>query len=171
MPFVLLQSMAVSYSLRPFVSRDFDALYTLDRNCYASGIAYSRRELRWYLAQPGAICFVAEANATIAGFILADADPPRGHIITIDVAEAHRRRGVGTVLIGAAERALAECGVLTVEIETATDNEAGVQFWSVHKYRALGLLPDYYLGRIDAIRMQKALSITETRQTPLDRGS
>jgi len=93
----------------------------------------------------------------MAGFILADADPPQGHIITIDVAEAHRRRGVGTELVGAAERALAECGVHTVEIETATNNEAGLHFWYVHNYRAIGLLPGYYLGRIDAVRMRKAL--------------
>jgi ribosomal protein S18 acetylase RimI-like enzyme len=148
----------VSYRLRPYLSTDFNALFTLDRECYPSGIAYSKRELRWYLAQPGAICFVAEAEGVIAGFILADADPPDGHIITIDVAKAHRRNGVGTLLLDAAERALAECGVFTVEIETATDNEAGLKFWYVHKYHALGLLPGYYLGRIDAVRMSKTLA-------------
>ncbi len=147
----------MSHRLRPYISTDFDALFALDRECYPSGIAYSKRELRWYLAQPGAICFVAEDENVISGFILADADPPDGHIITIDVAKAHRRHGVGTLLLGAAERALAECGVFTVEIETATDNEAGLQFWYVHNYRALGLLPGYYLGRIDAVRMSKAL--------------
>jgi ribosomal protein S18 acetylase RimI-like enzyme len=144
-------------SLRLFVSSDFDALYALDRDCYPSGIAYSKRELRWYLAQPGAICFVAEANGAIAGFILADSEPPLGHIITIDVAEAHRRRGVGTLLLRAEERALFGCGVRAVEIETATNNEAGIQFWYGHKYRALGVVPGYYLGRIDAILMRKDL--------------
>jgi len=153
----------VSYRLRPFVSTDFDALFALDRDCYPSGIAYSKRELRWYLAQPGAICFVAEAEEAIVGFILADAEPPDGHIITIDVAKAHRRHGVGTLLLGAAERALAGCGVHTVEIETATDNEPGLQFWYVHNYRVLGLLPAYYLGRIDAVRMNK--NFAEPKET------
>jgi ribosomal protein S18 acetylase RimI-like enzyme len=148
----------VNYRLRPYLSTDFDSLFALDRDCYPSGIAYSKRELRWYLAQPGAICFVAEGADAIAGFILADADPPDGHIITIDVAKAHRRSGVGTLLLGVAERALAECGVFTVEIETATDNEAGLQFWYVHNYQALGLLRGYYLGRIDAVRMSKTLA-------------
>jgi ribosomal protein S18 acetylase RimI-like enzyme len=161
--------MSVSYPLRLFVPTDFESLYLLDRACYPRGIAYSRRELRWYLAQPGAICFVAEVEGTVAGFILADADPPHGHIITIDIAEAHRRRGMGTVLLGAAERALAECGVLMVDIETATDNQAGLHFWTAHKYQTIGALPRYYLGRIDAIRMRKTLSIMETRATPTDR--
>ena len=148
----------MSYLLRAFASPDFDALHALDRECYPSGIAYSKRELRWYLMQPGAICFVAQADAKISGFILADADPPRGHIITIDVAESHRRLGVGTLLLDATERALADCGVLTVEIETAADNQAGLHFWYVHKYQPVGRLPGYYLGRIDAIRMRKALA-------------
>jgi ribosomal-protein-alanine N-acetyltransferase len=154
----LLQSASVSYSLRLFASADFDALYELDRDCYPRGIAYSRRELRWYLSQPGAVCFVAEAVGKLSGFILADGDPPRGHIITIDVAEADRRRGVGTLLLGAAERVLADCGVRSVEIETAADNQAGLNFWYVHRYQPVGRLPGYYLGRIDAIRMEKALS-------------
>ncbi|MFZ0821897.1 MAG: GNAT family N-acetyltransferase [Candidatus Acidiferrales bacterium] len=154
----MLQFASVSYSLRPFALSDFDALYALDRDCYPRGIAYSRRELHWYLSQPGAIRFVAEAESKLSGFILADADPPRGHIITIDVAEEHRRHGVGTLLLDAAERVLADCGVHTVEIETATDNQAGLQFWYVHKYQFVGRLPGYYLGRIDAIRMEKALS-------------
>jgi ribosomal protein S18 acetylase RimI-like enzyme len=146
------------YRLRPSNSLDFDALYALDRECYPSGIAYSKRELRWYLAQPGAICFVAEATGAVAGFILSDSEPPLGHIITIDVAEAHRRRGVGTLLLGAAERAFIECGVRTVEIETATNNQAGIQFWYGHKYCALGVVPGYYLGHIDAIVMRKELT-------------
>jgi ribosomal protein S18 acetylase RimI-like enzyme len=148
----------VSYRLRAFAATDFDALYALDRECYPRGIAYSKRELRWYLSQPGAICFVAQSEGRVSGFILADADPPRGHIITIDVAEADRRRGLGTQLLNATERVLADCGVQTVEIETAADNQAGLQFWYVHKYQPVGRLPGYYLGRIDAIRMEKALS-------------
>ncbi len=154
----MIQSVSVSYSLRPSVPSDFDELYALDRECYPSGIAYSRRELRWYLAQPGAICITANATGALAGFILANADPPRGHIITIDVVQLCRRSGVGTLLLAAAERAMAECGVFTVEIETATDNEAGLQFWYGHNYRVLGLLPGYYLGRIDGVRMTKTLA-------------
>ena len=62
--------------------------------------------LRWYLALPGAICIVAEnAEAEVTGFILAEADPPDGYIITLDVALESRRAGLGSELTVAAENA------------------------------------------------------------------
>ena len=61
----------------------------MDRTCYPRGIAYSRRTLRWFLARPGAYCLVAESGESLVGFILAEAEGPEGHIITLDVVESH----------------------------------------------------------------------------------
>lgn len=150
--------MSVKFALRPYVSSDFDALYTLDRACYPPGIAYSRSMLRWFLKQLGAICLVAEAESEIKGFVLVEADPPLGHIITLDVATEHRRVGLGTELTVAAETELALLGVREVELETAIDNAAGIAFWTRHGYRTVSTIPRYYLDRVDALCMTKALS-------------
>ena len=118
--------------LRDYVSADFDALYNLDRICYPRGIAYSRPELRWFLAQADALCVAAEIDAKIVGFLIADRDGPLAHIITIDVAPEQRRRGVGTLMIEEIERRLLALGVTEINLETATDNEAGTAFWRRH---------------------------------------
>jgi len=74
-PGSLGRTVSVKFTLRPYDSSDFDALYTLDRACYPPGIAYSRSMLRWFLKQPGAVCIVAQgADAQITAFILAEAD-------------------------------------------------------------------------------------------------
>ncbi len=152
----------MSVALRPYQSFDFEALYLLDRACYPPGIAYSKRMLRWYLAFPGAICTVAEAgDGAIAGFILSCADPPGGHIITLDVASEFRRHGTGSALYNAAEGEFAVRGVREIELETATGNAAGVAFWTRHGYRTDGLLPGYYLDRVDAFHMHKTLDVQE----------
>jgi len=44
-----------------------------------------------------------------------------------------------------------------VELQTATNNEAGVAFWQRHGYRSSGVTRGYYLGRIDAYEMIKEL--------------
>jgi [ribosomal protein S18]-alanine N-acetyltransferase len=153
---------SVKFALRPYDSSDFDALYTLDRACYPPGIAYSRSMLRWFLKQPGAICLVAESQAgKIDGFILAESDTSRGHIITLDVSVESRRAGLGSQLTIAAENALAESGVREAELETAVDNAAGIAFWTGHGYRTVGTIPRYYLDRVDALCMNKSLARTK----------
>jgi ribosomal-protein-alanine N-acetyltransferase len=149
---------SVKFALRPYDSSDFDALYTLDRACYPLGIAYSRSMLRWFLKQPGAICLVAEnSDMEIKAFVLVEAEPPAGHIITLDVAAECRRSGLGSQLTVAAENALAISGVREVELETAIDNAAGIAFWTRHGYRTVGTIPRYYLDRVDALCMTKIL--------------
>jgi ribosomal-protein-alanine N-acetyltransferase len=79
------------------------------------------------------------------------------HIITIDVAPERRRLGVGTLMLEEIERRLLAFGVSEINLETATDNEAGTAFWQRHGYRAIGVLEGYYLGKQDAYAMQKRL--------------
>jgi len=156
------------FRLRAYEPADFETLYILDRDCYPRGIAYSRGTLRWFLAQPGAECFVAisgESDAqdftstasSIAGFIVAAVEGSEGHIITLDVAIPYRRLGVGTALLGKMERRLADRGVHRVSLETKTSNEAAVAFWNRHGYRTVSVLRRYYLDRFDAYFMQKWL--------------
>jgi len=147
----------LTMKLRDYTPADFDALYALDRICYPRGIAYTRPDLRWFLAQPGALCVVAESEGALAGFLIADRESAVAHIITIDVAPERRRRGVGTLMIEEIERRLLALGVSEINLETATDNEAGTAFWQRHGYRAIGILPGYYLGQHDAYAMQKRL--------------
>jgi [ribosomal protein S18]-alanine N-acetyltransferase len=144
--------------LRAYQPDDFEALYKLDQSCFPRGIAYSKTTLRYFLALASAACLLAEKEDDIAGFILSEVDGPLAHIITLDVAEAHRRSGVGSLLLNAAEKNLSTHGVRTVFLETAVDNHAGVNFWSRHGYIKEGILKRYYLGRIDGYEMRKALA-------------
>lgn len=159
----------VHATLRPYRPGDFDRLFEIDRACYPPGIAYSRRMLRSFLEWPGAECIVAEVESAeaevpaIAAFIIIESDAVRGHILTIDVLDAHRRRGLGSALLRRAEQSLFSRGVRTIELETATDNKTAVAFWQKHGYRTRGLLKRYYLGRDDAFAMTKKLTKTHSR--------
>lgn len=146
-----------SITLRPCAPDDLETLYRMDQLCYPPGIAYSRRTLKRFLALPGAHCLVAEVAGTAAGFILSEAAGASAHIITIDVLAEHRRAGVGTALLLAAERHLKERGVREVQLETAHDNAPAIAFWQKHGYRKRGVLRNYYLDRIDALAMSKTL--------------
>jgi len=145
--------------IRPYQEQDFEALYRLDQRCYPPGIAYSRFALHAFLSERGAQAFVAEEESALVGFVLVrQMSAGRGHIITLDVEEAHRRRGLGTALLAAAERWLAAQGVARVRLETATDNHPAVAFWQKAGYRLRRVRRGYYLGRLDAYEMEKDLT-------------
>jgi len=147
----------MAVTLRSYQPHDFAALHRLDQSCFPAGISYSKTTLRYFLTISSADCVVAADGARIAGFILTEENPPLAHIITLDVAEAHRRRGVGSSLLAESEKNLALRGVRSVLLETAIDNEEAVAFWKRHGYRIEAVLKRYYLARLDAYEMRKIL--------------
>jgi [ribosomal protein S18]-alanine N-acetyltransferase len=147
----------MSWTIRPNDPRDFPAIHKLDQACFPPGIAYSRWTLQYFLNLPTADCLVADENKQIAGFILAEDNPPLAHIITLDVAPAHRRSGLGSALLLEMEQHFHFRDIHSVLLETSVENHSGIAFWQHHGYRTEAVLKRYYLGRIDAYEMRKRL--------------
>jgi ribosomal-protein-alanine N-acetyltransferase len=143
--------------IRPYEAHDFAALYKLDQSCFVPGISYSKWVLQYYLRLPGVDCQVAIDGKSIVGFVLGETNPPLGHIITLDVAESHRRSGTGSLLLNELEKNFTFRGVKSVLLETAVDNESGIAFWKRHGYCTEAILKRYYLGKTDAYEMRKKL--------------
>jgi ribosomal-protein-alanine N-acetyltransferase len=143
----------------------------MDQICFDPQLAYSRPELAVYMRRPGAFTLVAEsmtdeasraiAPAKIVGFIVAEARRA-GHIITIDVLPEMRRAGIGSSLLQAAEERLRAAGATVVELETAVDNAAAIQFYKRKEYFVEKTVPGYYSNQLDALVMRKDLSTTTT---------
>jgi ribosomal-protein-alanine N-acetyltransferase len=150
----------MAVTLRSYEPHDFAALHRLDQSCFPAGISYSKTTLHYFLTIASAGCIVAADGPRIAGFILTEENPPLAHIITLDVAEAHRRHGVGSALLTESEKNLAFRGVRSILLETAIDNDAAVALWKRHGYRIEAVLKRYYLGRLDAYEMRKILQST-----------
>jgi ribosomal protein S18 acetylase RimI-like enzyme len=163
----------VKVALRSYRPEDFEALHLIDQACYSSDTAYSRAELRTYLAFPGADCIVAEmrggrgpqeghvgapTSGKIIGFCLSVHRGTGGHIVTMDVLKPWRRHGIGSAILAEIEKRLAKAGVGRVSLETATDNPAGIAFWRKHGYRSCGVKRGYYPRGRDAYAMSKSLA-------------
>jgi [ribosomal protein S18]-alanine N-acetyltransferase len=147
----------VRLTLRPYRPEDFETLYAIDQACYDPAVAYSKSELAQYMRLPGADCLVAESGDAPLGFVLSSHESDCGHIITIDVLPPHRRTGVGSALLSAAEKRLAACGITRVALETASNNQPAISFWQKHEYRTRGVLKNYYPNGLDAFAMSKSL--------------
>lgn len=151
------------FSLRAVSPDDFPSLYALDQACFDPGIAWSKAELLYFLRYPGNIGVLAEdESGRLAGFAIAGKQRRQGAIfgrlITIDVDSPVRRRGVGHVLLEEIERQLRAAGATAVLLEVAVDNATAQRFYERHGFIRTGRIPGYYLGRIDALVMEKQLS-------------
>jgi ribosomal protein S18 acetylase RimI-like enzyme len=148
----------MAVTLRSYEPHDFAALHRLDQSCFPAGISYSKTTFHYFLTIASADCIVAADGTRITGFILTEENPPLAHIITLDVAETHRRQGVGSALLAESEKNLALRGVRSILLETAIDNDSAVAFWKRHGYRIEAVLKRYYLRRLDAYEMRKILA-------------
>jgi [ribosomal protein S18]-alanine N-acetyltransferase len=148
----------VTFKLRDYLPRDFEAIYQIDQQCFSPAIAYSRPDLRSYLRLPGSDCVIAEAAGKIVAFLVTAHEESVGFIVTIDVLPAYRRQGAAALLLEESERRVSAAGVRTIELETATDNVSAIAFWQKHGYRKRDIQKGYYPDGRDAYSMTKAIA-------------
>ena len=146
--------------LRAFRASDLDTLWAIDQACFPPGISYSREELAGFIGHKGSRTWVADEGGCIVGFLIANRQTRAGraaHIVTIDVVEATRRRGVGSKLMDAAEQWARDKGLPMIYLETAEDNLPAQRFYAARGYRKLKRIEHYYRHGLAAWVMAKGL--------------
>jgi len=144
--------------LRPFRPDDLQTLYEIDQTCFVPGISYTREELTAFIGHRLSQTWVAEEDGEIAGFLIAQREPRKIlHIVTIDVLEAWRRRGVGALLMDAAEQWAVDHGLSMIGLETAHDNLTAQKFYKARGYRKVDEIEHYYADGSTAWVMVKEL--------------
>ena len=143
-------------------SRDFETLWGIDQQCFAPGIAYSKRELATYMALRGSFTILAaDTDAKILGFLVATLRRNGiGHVITIDIIKEARRSGVGSKLLSEAEARFRKLHCHAVSLETAVDNRSALIFYKHHGYSMAKVVPHYYSNGVDALVLEKDLLST-----------
>jgi len=144
--------------LRSFRAGDFERFYEIDQACFEPGVSYSREELARFLGHRNSRTWVAEEAGEIAGFLIANRERPSVlHIVTIDVVADWRRRGVGALLMDAAEKWAKDQRLALVGLETAHDNLGAQRFYQKRGYRKVDTVEDYYANGTAAWIMVKEL--------------
>jgi ribosomal protein S18 acetylase RimI-like enzyme len=153
----------VPMQLRPFRAADLETLLEIDQACFSEGVSYSREEFESFIARPTCRTWVAVESDTVVGFLVADRQANRaGHIITVDVVEAWRRRGVGKRLMDAAEDWAKRLGLRLMGLETAEDNYAAQRFYEGRGYEKVKKIDHYYANGAAAWAMVKKLGDEST---------
>jgi ribosomal protein S18 acetylase RimI-like enzyme len=149
---------APAAKLRAGRLHDLDALIALEQAVFNTDIL-SRRSFRRFIAGRNATVIVAQADGELAGYVLVLYPPHSKHarLYSIAVAPHIGRRGVGPLLLAAAERAARRRGRRAMRLEVHERNGRAIIRYEKSGYRLFGRHRRYYDDRGDALRFEKAL--------------
>ncbi len=119
---------------------DVDVLARLHATSFAE--AWSAEWIAKLLAQPGTFAFLAGDES--GGFVLVRIAGGEAEILTLAVAPAARRRGIGSALISAACQKAQEMGAETMFLEVSQANEPARTLYTRFGFREVGQRRGYY---------------------------
>jgi ribosomal protein S18 acetylase RimI-like enzyme len=137
---------------------DLDALLALENAVFTTDIL-SRRSFRHFLTSPSGSLIVAEESGKLAGYALV-LYPPRSKIArlySIAVAPHVSQRGIGPLLLTAAENTAVSRHRRVMRLEVHEHNTRAIGRYEKSGYRLFGRHRDYYDDQADALRFEKPL--------------
>lgn len=96
-------------------------------------------------------------EGALAGVVLWRVIADEAELLTLAVAEAARRSGLGRALMEGMHRALAEAGIRAVHLEVAAGNHAARALYAALGYGQTGLRRGYYPGGEDGLTLSRAI--------------
>ncbi len=139
--------------------RLLDKLYEIEEQCFYQE-AFTKRQIAYLLTDYNTIALVAKADNEIAGFIITQVEIENntlfGHIITINVASAFRRKGIANRMLQEMETLLKQKGVNECHLEVREDNSAAIKLYQNSGYQKMSKLEKYY-GKAHGLYLKKIL--------------
>jgi ribosomal protein S18 acetylase RimI-like enzyme len=149
---------APAVRVRKAQAADLDALDALEHRVFATD-HLSRRSLRHFLRSPTADVLVAEHGGDLAGTAIVLFRPRSSvaRLYSIAAAPHMGGRGVGTMLLAAAEQAAVERGCGSIRLEVHETNAAALARYRKSGYREFGRHVRYYEDGGDALRRRTSI--------------
>jgi [ribosomal protein S18]-alanine N-acetyltransferase len=151
-------------SLRNYRALDIEAMFRLDVACFAPEFRFDRESMRVFAEERDAIALVAEKmDGELAGFVIIHVERVaagrRGYVVTLDVAETWRRRGLARLLMREAEMRAVATGARWMELHVFTGNEAAIRFYERLGYERIAMRRRFYGAEgLDAFVYRKEIA-------------
>ena len=119
-------------TIRKMSISDYEKVYSIWISCKGMGLNNlddSREGIERFLLRNPETCFVAEADETVVGVIMAGHDGRRGYIYHTAVLPEYRNRRIAAKLVENAMSAMKNAGINKVALVVFDRNEGGNAFW------------------------------------------
>ena len=156
---------------RPYLPADFPQLYAIEQLCFQPPIRFPRPYMRQLIANPNSATWIAEcspAESTSAeedqqmtGFAIVDwaqhQTQTAAYVQTIEVAPAHRKRGIATELLRRVETSAIAAGAQILGLHVAEENAPAIRLYHAHGFQSQGREENYYAPGLDALIFSKSI--------------
>ena len=163
-------SKTADIALRKYERRDLEAIVALDAECFAPPFRFSRAAMQRFAEAENAWSVVAEAEGELSGFCIVHLEVAEtvdvGYVVTIDVAEGFRRKGIGERMLAEGEAWVRRSGGVGMMLHVFVKNAGAVRFYERLGYRRVGGQRGFYGPGIDAAMYWREFG--ETGQSPAD---
>jgi ribosomal-protein-alanine N-acetyltransferase len=141
-------------------TKDLNQLYEIETECFRRE-AFTKKQIAQLLTDYNAISLLARYDGKAVGFTIGrvsvDEKALAGHILTLDVLPAQRRRGIGRKLLQELEDIFAEKNIREIYLEARVDNVAALRLYETMGYEKIGKLKNYY-GDTHGVYLKKVLT-------------
>lgn len=178
----------MSVYIRSAKLSDLDQIYKIERLCFSGPEVFDKGLLRYFLYKNNDEIFIianintgknSQKSWKLVGFLIA---MPRKEelyeIFTIDVHPNHRRKGIGEALMLNLEERIQQRSIkklqkgfpgkealeVSISLTVYEKNEPAKKLYSKLGYQKQKLIPNYYLGEKNGIRMRKTIIIRRNDQ-------
>ncbi|UKK02826.1 acetyltransferase [Theileria orientalis] len=149
----------VSYVIRSMTDNDVKSLENLDPDEFT--IIYPRAIYLRHVKYFPKLSLVVEINDNVEGFIIGSFAIHQGviygHITSLFITEAYRRRGFGSRLMNRFEENSKMLKCKYVNLFVNYRNTSAIQFYKGRNYYIFNKIPRYYSDNEDALEMRKNL--------------
>ena len=152
--------MIADITLRPAHQRDAYAIATLSRDQIERGLGWTwttRRVMRSIADADTNVVVALDGAGRLQGFGIMTYGDEEAHLALLAVQASQGRRGIGTELMCWLEAVALVGGTRRIFLEAREANAVARAFYRRLGYREVDMLPGYFQGREDSVRLAKDL--------------
>jgi len=146
---------------RSYHADDLEEMFALDEACFELPFRFSKTMMRRFAEAKKARVVIAEKSG-LAGFCIVHVERVEegrvGYVVTLDVAERWRRKGLATELMRRGEAEAREAGCWAMVLHVFVGNDAAIRFYDRCGYERREKAEGFYGEGRDAWVYRKALS-------------
>jgi ribosomal protein S18 acetylase RimI-like enzyme len=138
---------------------DAPAMAAMTRQFIEAGLVarYSAARVARLIDDRDTIALVADDGAALQGFAIMSFEDEHTHLMLLCVRPPQRRQGTGRRLVQWLVQSADVAGIASVHLELRADNDGAQAFYRSLGFTEARLVPGYYDGRVDALRMARVL--------------